>query len=95
MKWIESTERLPNSNESVYIRIGDSKYIASWNPFKQRFFDEDGGVFDYTNRIEWLDESHEPNHLITLKAMFIRELKEKGLITDAQLGAILNYMENK
>jgi hypothetical protein len=56
--WVKATIGLPQSNESMFVKIEGKKSVASWNPFHQMFVD-DAGDFHPADQVEWYDESNE------------------------------------
>ena len=109
MKWQQASETLPPffANKAIAVYNDGSKQMLGY-AFTEEKYNRIYICFDdYIHTVElieghhelsfikWLDESHEPDHWVTLKAMFVRELMENRLITEAQLGAILNYMQKK
>lgn len=51
-----------------------------------------GSLIPSSDIREWLDEKAEEDSVLTLRSYFVRELEKKGLITQAQLAAILEWM---
>ena len=110
MKWQQVSEKPPPPFENKAIAFYDdgSKQMLGFAVVEYKhgqnyicFDTNQKRTFEYIQGhpelsfVKWLDESQEADHLVSLIAMFVRELIENSLITEAQLVAILNYMQNK